>query len=81
MSSENSNSVSHNNMIECPYCICLFVSQFDLESHLKEYGTNKSEHLRALNTAHKLLDRSFRGSMSKGSKTSMKPNKSKFRPY
>ena len=79
--SENSDNVLHNDLIECPYCICLFVSHFDLEIHLKEYGTNKSEHVRALNNAHKLIDRSFRGSMSKGSNTTMKTDKSRFKPY
>ena len=81
MLSGNSDDVLSNGLIECPYCICLFVSRFDLELHLKAFGTNKSEHVRALNNAHKLGDPSFRGSMAKGSNRAVKSDKSRFKRY
>ena len=81
MLSGNSDDVLSNGLIECPYCICLFVSRFDLEFHLKAFGTNKSEHVRALNKAHKLLDRFFRGTMAKGSNKDLKSDKSRFKRY
>lgn len=68
-------------MIECPYCICIFSSDYDLNSHLKEFGSNRIEHLQLLDKDHKSVDSTYaRGSLSKGSKKTYE-RKSQFYRY
>ena len=72
-----------NNFLECPYCTCNFVSQFDLQSHLEAFGTNKYEHIQKLDEAHKSVDRSYvKRSLSKDPKdrTAKRP-KSRYYQY
>ena len=65
--SSDSNEVE--GMIECPYCMCIFASDFDLNCHLKAFGSKRAEHLFLLDKAHKSVDSTYaRGSLSKGSK-------------
>ena len=72
-----------NNFLECPYCTCNFVSQFDLQSHLEAFGSNKYEHITQLDNAHKSVDRTYgKGSLSKGSKNvSRSKPKSRYYQY
>ena len=53
---------------KCPFCTCRFASKLDLDDHLRAWGTDKVEHLRQLDRAHRGVDRSFRGTMAKNSK-------------
>ena len=72
-----------NNFLECPYCTCNFVSQFDLQSHLEAFGSNKYEHIQKLDEAHKSVDRSYvKRSLSKDPKdrTAKRP-KSRYYQY
>jgi hypothetical protein len=39
-------------MFECPYCICRFESEKDLQNHLLAFPGNRSEHLSAMRRAH-----------------------------
>ena len=67
-------------MIECPYCMCIFTSQENLDSHLDPFGTYKSEHLRLLDKDHKSVDSTYsRGMLSKGSKKVYKSRGYRFR--
>ena len=72
----NTDNKVKNNFLECPYCVCYFVSQSDLQSHLDAFGTNKYEHIQKLDEAHKSVDRSYvKRSLSKDPKdrTAKKP--------
>ena len=57
----------------CPFCICRFATKHDLVIHLQAYGTNKWEHVRQLDKAHRGVDRSFTGTVAKGTEKN-KPN-------
>lgn len=79
----NDKKITKNNFLECPYCTCYFVSQFDLQSHLDAFGTNTYEHIQKLDEAHKSVDRSYvKRSLSKDSKNRpAKRSKSRFYQY
>lgn len=47
-------SVSVDGVYSCPYCPCLFFSQFDLDSHLTAFG--REDHERLWRCEHILLE-------------------------
>ncbi|MDR2203610.1 MAG: hypothetical protein LBE76_04860 [Nitrososphaerota archaeon] len=32
--------------LKCPYCACIFFTQTDLESHIKQFGNNPAQHVK-----------------------------------
>jgi uncharacterized C2H2 Zn-finger protein len=30
--------------LKCPYCACIFFTQLDLDAHIKQFGTNPTQH-------------------------------------
>jgi len=54
-----------DNLFHCPFCVCRFATKRDLDIHLQAYGTNKTEHVRQLDRAHRGADSSFRGTMAR----------------
>lgn len=40
--------------IKCPYCPCMFGTEVDYQAHLREFSTNRVEHLRKFVEVHEL---------------------------
>ncbi|MCL1976892.1 MAG: hypothetical protein FWG55_02110 [Candidatus Bathyarchaeota archaeon] len=40
-------STPENNLpyLKCPYCACIFFTQADLDTHLKRFGNNPTQHV------------------------------------
>ena len=45
---------------ECPYCPCVFVSEKDLDKHMKQYGDDPEMHKRKWKRNHIDLERNLR---------------------
>ena len=54
-----------DSFFHCPFCICRFATKRDIAIHLQAYGTNKWEHVRQLDRAHRGVDRSFTGTVAR----------------
>ena len=61
---ENTEKINEN-LFECPFCSCTFATKIDLNSNLQAWGSDKREHVRQLDEAHREIDRSFKGTMAK----------------